>query len=372
MPRKKVNKRADGRFVATLSLGKFEGKQQQKFFYSTISQADANRKRDEYKTELAAKGLLGGSGTASKNVRLGDWAARWLDLKERKVKTNTFASSYQRPVERYILPAFGDRIMNEILPIEVDKFLTDLGKKYSLGTVKKARMCMNAIFDTAIDNGIVFRNPCRKIDATSEIKSAEKRTYPQAEVDKILNYCENDNYGIYIRIFLELGLRCSELCGLKWSDFDLEEKVVHIRRAATDENGKTIVAEPKSETSIRTLPLSSKLVEALKNTGKCETDEYIVVSTKTPDTPVNPKNFAAKRYKTFWNHYTQTLSEEERRKFSVLSPHELRHTCGTLLYKRTGDIYAVSKYLGHASVDITARLYVHSDVDSLRNRLKID
>ena len=363
MPRKKVNKRADGRFVATLSLGKFEGKQQQKFFYSTISQTDANRKRDEYKAELAAKGLLGGSGTASKNVRLGDWASRWLELKERKVKANTFASSYQRPVERYILPEFGNRVMNEILPIEVDKFLTDLGKKYSLGTVKKARMCLNAIYDTAIDNGIVFRNPCRKIDATSEVKSSEKRTYSQADVDRILDYCDSDAYGIYIRLFLELGLRCSELCGLKWSDFDLKEKVVYIRRAATDENGKTVVAEPKSKTSIRTLPLSGKLVEALCNLEKCTTDEYVVESTKTPGTPVNPKNF--------WNRYLATMPNEAQGEFPILSPHELRHTCGTLLYKRTGDIYAVSKYLGHASVDITARLYVHSDVDSLRTRLQI-
>lgn len=52
-----------------------------------------------------------------------------------------------------------------------------------------------------------------------------------------------------------------------------------------------------------------------------------------------------------------------------LSPHELRHTCGTLLYARTKNIYAVSKFLGHANINITAKIYVHNDVDTLRESL---
>lgn len=87
--------------------------------------------------------------------------------------------------------------------------------------------------------------------------------------------------------------------------------------------------------------------------------------------PVNPKNFTAKRYKTFWHRYIATLSKRSKDTFVVLTPHELRHTCGTLMYNRTKNIYAVSKYLGHADVSITAKLYVHNDIDTLRDSLGI-
>ena len=43
-------------------------------------------------------------------------------------------------------------------------------------------------------------------------------------------------------------------------------------------------------------------------------------------------------------------------------PLELRHTCGPLLYARTKNIYAASKFLGHANINLTAKIYVHSDV----------
>jgi integrase len=43
-----------------------------------------------------------------------------------------------------------------------------------------------------------------------------------------------------------------------------------------------------------------------------------------------------------------------------LTPHELRHTCGTLLYQETKDIYHVSRFLGHSDIGITTKIYVHS------------
>ena len=55
-----------------------------------------------------------------------------------------------------------------------------------------------------------------------------------------------------------------------------------------------------------------------------------------------------------------------------LTMHELRHTCGTLLYDSTKDIYAVSKYMGHSSVRVTEKYYMHEDTDMLRSHLKID
>ena len=53
------------------------------------------------------------------------------------------------------------------------------------------------------------------------------------------------------------------------------------------------------------------------------------------------------------------------------SPHCLRHTCGTLLYEKTKDIYAVSKFMGHSNITTTAKIYVHDSAEMLRKSLNI-
>ena len=52
-----------------------------------------------------------------------------------------------------------------------------------------------------------------------------------------------------------------------------------------------------------------------------------------------------------------------------LSPHELRHTCGTALRRRGVDIYTIQQYLGHRDIEVTANTYVHSEVEALRSAL---
>lgn len=373
MPRKKIAKRSDGRFVSTLVIGKdSEGKPIKKFFYSTESAADAKAKRDAYKADQVARGLIGAPHGEQRRVKLKVWAQRWLELKEKKVKGSTYDSSYKRPVERYIIPALGDRVMSEVLPIEIDNFLCEIGAKYSESTLQKTKMCISAIYDTAIDNGICYKNPAKNVEVKSSIEKAEKRTYSAEEAKRILDFVGSDPRGIYVRLLLELGLRCSELCGLKWSDFNLSEKTVYIQRAATDRNGAVVVGRPKSTKSIRTLPLSTALCAQIAALPQSGTDAYVVESIRRKGMPVNPKNFSAKRYKSCLDRYAKSLSDEERSKFQRLTPHELRHTCGTLLYEKSHDIYAVSKYLGHASVEITAKLYVHNSVDSMRTSLCIE
>ena len=366
MPRKKTKKRDDGRYVVNATIN---GKR--KYFYSTESLRDAEEKRDAYKAAHTAATYFGVP-IANQSIRLNEWAEKWLDAKEPKVKASTFLSSYRRPTELYILPAFGNRFMSEIKPIEIDSFLTKLGEKYSAATVSKTKICLSSMYEVAMDNGICTKNPCRNAEVKSKIEKIEKRTYTKEQRDSIVEFARTDPYGIYIRLLIEVGLRCSELCGLRWNDIDLNTKTLHVKRAATDQNGMTVVAAPKSKTSIRTLPLSADLCDSLAAMPQIDTEEYIVQSGKRPDMPVNPKNFTAKRYKAFFKRYAASLPECERDNFQVLSPHELRHTCGTLLYASSKNIYAVSKYLGHSDVSITAKLYVHNDIDILRESLKIE
>ena len=117
-------------------------------------------------------------------------------------------------------------------------------------------------------------------------------------------------------------------------DFDFENRTVTISRACTDLNGIPVVDKPKSNTSIRTIPVPKDLIEALRKVPG-EHSGYLIISPTGKN--ISPKSYSERRYLTFF---------KEMNIERVLNPHELRHTCGTLLWEKTHDLYALSKFLG--------------------------
>jgi integrase len=95
--------------------------------------------------------------------------------------------------------------------------------------------------------------------------------------------------------------------------------------------------------------LSDYLVDFLKSYPK---NPVYLIETKDGK-PTNPHQL----YKKLTKFYEALNIDKEKR----LSPHELRHTCGTLLYRKTRDIFMVSRFLGHADISITTKIYVHSE-----------
>jgi len=344
-PIKQKSTRADGRFKISRTIGKdHTGKAIIKYFYSTVSREDAERKADEFFNKKHED-----------NILFSVMAERWLyNYKEGNVKETTFNSSYRRPVEMHLIPWFKNFYVRDITQGMIQEFFTEKSKTFSESNLQKFRLCLNAIFETAILNDYCTKNPCKQLVIRSKTDKTNKRVYTEQEASAVLARTDEHEFGLYIRILLQMGLRCSELCGLMWEDIDTKNAIMHIRRACVDNNGVPLIDKPKNKTSLRSIPIPSDLNERLK---AAKGSGYLVAS-KTGKN-ISPKSFSAKRYKKF---FADTGLPE-------LTPHELRHTCGTLLYERTHDIFAVSKFLGHSSIAITTKLYVHDSPENLRSAL---
>lgn len=162
--------------------------------------------------------------------------------------------------------------------------------------------------------------PAANVKPGSKYRAKPKATYSVEEVTALLKKTDAHKDGVFIRILLELGLRCSELCGLMWRDFDFDKKTVTIERACTAVNRKPFIGEPKNKSSVRTLPVSSALCERLKKYRSESKSEYVLVTGKSrTGLPITPCKFTGGRYKKFF---------EDMRIEKVLTPHECRHTCG--------------------------------------------
>ena len=366
MPKKST--RSDGRYEIKRTIPaeySLDGKSFRKSFYSTISEQDCINQYNAYLLEL---GRLSATGVRlpSETTKFEKWATTWLTTyKQGKVKANTYKETYEHTVKNYLIPYFENIDLDKIKPIDVQTFFNKQAEQYSQSALNKMYLCLKGMFDKALDNGIVPKNPTKGIEVKSAQKPTEKRTYTQEQYDMVIEFARDHPLGHVIRLMLEVGLRCSELCGVQYRDFDLWNKTIHLHRSCTTVNYRPFISEEfKNSSSKRSLPISSDLCEQIRQASlHHEKTDFLVTGTAEP---ITPAKFSTHGYKVFFEELCLAHPDIE-----ALTPHELRHTCGTLLYANSKDIYAVSKYLGHSSIDITVKTYVHDTHDMLRDHLHI-
>ena len=141
-------------------------------------------------------------------------------------------------------------------------------------------------------------------------------------------------------------MRKGEILGLQWEDIDFENKEIHVVHnlsyiANINENGArsytTILQTPKSENSIRIIPMSQKIYDLLKSIDN--NSDYVFSS--------RGSHFDIKWTEKFWNK-TLKGTNLEGKKF-----HDLRHTFATMLLLNGANLIQIKELLGHSSVKIT-------------------
>ena len=354
MPRPKKSNRGDGRFELKRTVGHDEnGRAIRRSFYGA-NEAEAQR---EYHLYLEMKEK---EKHEKAHTPFEAWVDTWLyTYKEPDVKPTTFLTTYKRPCERYIKPYFKSKTLQEICQADIKAFLNTLTATCSQSLLDKIIICLRGIFESAIDNDRLTKNPCRNVTAKSKKEQEKKRTYDKETADAL---CRSDHkYALYIHILLRLGLRCSELCGLKWEDIDLKTGKISITRALTTEGGLTYIDKPKSANSTRKLDIPQDLLERLAEHYDPKGGFIATLNGHH----ITPDHFGDRQLEAFYNYHK--IPRELR-----LTPHELRHTCGTLLYQETKDIYYTSRFLGHSDISITTKIYVHSSMQEDAIHIDLD
>lgn len=359
MPRKKKEAptRADKRYEVKITVGtRPNGTLMRKSFYSSISKADAERQAKEWEVAHKAEELLGDPITAP-NVKFKTVAREFLQLKENdaNLREYSYITTYETAMNKYIIPYFGDRYVKHIKPIDIERFFVK-HSSMSQSMVHKFKLCLNGVFELAIDNDIIYKNPVKKNNIRGK-KPKIKETYTLEERTAIIDYCRQYNY-VSIVLLLELGIRRSELLGLKWEDVDIGDRCVSINKGVTPTRHSFNVSDTKSDSSYRKIPCSEDLTNFLlenKSTG------YVLKG----------KTGQAMAPSTFSHYYKVSMTKIcDALGIKYLPPHNLRHTVGTLMHEGGTDIYTISKYLGHSDVGITSKTYVKTNVDALRKNIK--
>lgn len=275
----------------------------------------------------------------------------WLKYKKNTVKKSTYYN-YSYSVEKYLYPKFADQDITQIKDYNdfIEKLTDTLAPKTVRDIITKLKEIIN-FYEEEHNTKLNIKKM-----SLPKMNKKEIQILSNKEKQKLEKYCieQNSLKSLGILICLNTGLRIGEVCALRWENIDFESKKIHIEktieRIYSKEENKTIVIidTPKSITSVRTIPINSKLYNILKQIrGKSKKTDFVL--TGSSEHYVEPRNY---QY-----HFKEILKRNKVKKYKF---HTLRHTFATNCIEAGMDIKSLSEILGHADVSITLNIYVHS------------
>ncbi len=288
------------------------------------------------------------------NVKFNEVSNEWLLFKKTKIKESTYLN-YKYLISNKLLNPIGELTLGELLNYDFNSFIETLMTRLSSKTVKDTVVILKCILKFAeVKYDVNFK---LSLVSSPTIYKKEISIFNEREKNKIIKKCIKLNnikeLGIIISIYT--GLRIGEVCALKWSDIDFDNRIINVthtlqRVYVSRRNTKVIYTTPKTQKSLRKIPINNNLYVILKVFSKDYSKDAFILS-GNKDRWIEP---IAYRYT-----YRQVLKYA---KVSYKKYHTLRHTFATRCINVGMDVKSLSEILGHANVTITLNTYVHSSI----------
>lgn len=277
----------------------------------------------------------------------------------KEITAYTYEGSYRKNIK----PVFGNTRLKDLTTARITEFLLELGKTKKPQTVRKNKIILHSILEYAVSQKFITENPCIgtiwKRDV--EIDSSERNNYlSAADARKLMELVEPySTFNTIIKLLLLTGLRSGEALGLTWEKIDFESKTIFVDKTLTYVTGRYFLSTPKTPMSIRKIVIDDATVQMLQK-HKTEQDKQKKIIGSSWLEPEAVFTSAAGHF------YDRSLLNTQFRRFMSRHPevhqvtiHGLRHTHASLLILAGENLDAISKHLGHASADITSRVYAH-------------
>ena len=329
-----IFKRKDGRWEARYIKGyELSGKIKYGFCYGKTYK-EAKEKVTKCKAALISGKPLP---SANSRHRFAFYCDEWLRLRKTKIRESTYIK-YDTILEKHIKPKLGGCYPLGITAGLVDDFSKELldADKLSVKTVHDILVVLHGI-----------------------LKSRDEQKRLAVYLLDGTDFCK---FGVLLMLFT--GLRIGELCALRWSDVNIKEKVIlvsatmqRLRSTDTDtaEKTKILIGAPKSDTSVRTIPLTDNAAELCRKFAVRNPCAYILTGTSEF---MEPRSFQYRIEK-----YTRECG------LDGIHAHTLRHTFATRAVEVGFEIKTLSEILGHANTTITLNRYVHTSLELKRTKM---
>lgn len=307
--------------------------------------------------------------TEGKNILFVDVAAEWLSYVAETKKYSTYVK-YKQVYDKYLSDFFHGQKLGSITAETVEsRIFPDILEKFQVeelsGSLKKSICCIiNRILSYASKKYHITVGPIRLEQQKTSKKPIQVFLVPEQQ--KLMDFLGRnmDLYKFGILLCLYTGLRLGELCALKWTDVDLENRVIYVTSTVqrlpvpnpVPGGPKTVLieTEPKSFCSRREIPICDALYPLFLEI--LHQEKYVIGGNR----PADPRTYQ-KKYASYL-----AAAGVDYRCF-----HTLRHTFASNCAACGADTKALSEILGHSNVQITLNRYVHPSMQLKRGYLNL-
>ncbi len=263
--------------------------------------------------------------------------------------------SYTGIFKNYLIPRFDSYKLKDIRLADIEElkyFLRD-EEGLSKNRVNTIMKILKMTFNYAVELDYLYQNPALKLKLLkTELKDINYWSMPECSI--FLKQLQNDdNYDFYL-VALNTGMRLGELIGLTWDSVDFNKSQIKVQRTMTRE-GLQETTKSKRE---RSVPMNRAVKESLLklySNKKC----LKFVFTTPNNKPLSYEHFT---YRVF----NKTVKKINMRKIRF---HDLRTTFASNFCMQGGNVFTLSKILGHSSVEITQKRYAFLNDQFLKEEM---
>ena len=257
----------------------------------------------------------------------------------------TTTKDYVNIYKKHIEPYFGSKQLDAVKVSDINKWKNRLYNELGLSSkrVNDIKKVLGTILQDAFEDEIISSNPVRKSKSLPKHTRKDKEPFTLEEVKLILDSCKGQVHNMFSLLFFT-GMRTGEMIGLKWSDIDFDKNTISISRTV----GRGIEDKPKTESSIRTIPILKPLLKPLQEQFKLtgHHNSYVFLNKN------NTHYFDSSKIRD--NTWAKTIEKSGVRYRTI---YNTRHTFASTNLSIGKNILWVSQILGHKNANITLEYY---------------
>lgn len=360
-----IYKDSRGHWCSVLTIGRYEdGKLKRKYFYGKTKK-EVSDKLTDYKYKNMNHMLA-----IDESITIEQYFRYWLfEYKINEVKSSTI-TRYEGIYRNYIKGSQIARIkLKDLRTQQLQTYYNRLIEDTNItsSTILTINKVLKSCFAQAIKDGYLLKNFCTFVSLPKKCKKQAVVYLTIEEQKRFIEACTGHRLECLFLFALGTGLRLGEVLALTWNDINFDSKTVSVNKSIRQEtifNNKgegtytTIIQPPKTETSIRTVPIPTNIVYKLKQFKVNQNKEKLfngelympsdLVFTTPIGTPINTSNLR--------KAYNRLLKKAN---INNIKFHALRHTYATRLFEQGIQIKTVQALLGHSNINTTMNIYTH-------------
>lgn len=330
----------------------------------------SNNKREfdakvRYYRNLYAQGVQ----VVGKSFTVEQWAYLWLERYKKNIIGPSQYRNYETIIQRHICPVIGHMDIRSVKPFHLQTVLESSSAK-SKSSMDKLMGTLRQMFERAEIDGMIESTPARKMIRPTCSEPQQRRSLTAEEIQSLLETAKHHRAGLWVRIMLQCGARRGEATAIRVEDIDKERRLLHICHSieyASANSGK--LKDTKTKSGERYVPIPEDLFNDLVSFIRARK-----IRTGFLFKNANGKNMSETKIRRMWSSFMRQwdldAGAETYRNAIVnhaidqnITPHYLRHTYATQLYRSSVDLKTAQYLLGHSDIRTTANIYSHINAE---------